>query len=94
MVTRPDVCSFLTQYYNLNGKAPHITYEYTVPRPAGTTPLTPASLTPEQPQLSSLVSGGRGEPGGANQEGRGGSTQNLTDVLYNDLESFGEDLRP
>ncbi|KAG9264785.1 ADAMTS-like protein 2 [Astyanax mexicanus] len=42
-------------YYNLNGKMPHITYEYTVPRVPDTRTATPASYTLAQPQLGSLM---------------------------------------
>ncbi|XP_072547105.1 ADAMTS-like protein 2 [Salminus brasiliensis] len=42
-------------YYNLNGKMPHITYEYTVPRIEDPRTSTPASSTLEQPQLGSLM---------------------------------------
>ncbi|XP_062873362.1 ADAMTS-like protein 2 [Trichomycterus rosablanca] len=56
MAQGPTQHGLNVMYYNLNGKVPHITYEYTVPRASGPIPSTPASLTPEQPQLSSLVS--------------------------------------
>lgn len=39
------------KYYNLNGKMPHITYEYTVPRVSS----TPASPTQKQPPLASMT---------------------------------------
>ncbi|XP_030631681.1 ADAMTS-like protein 2 [Chanos chanos] len=42
-------------YYNLNGKMPHITYEYTVPRSTEPRTAAPLSSSPEEPQISSLV---------------------------------------
>ncbi|KAK1785848.1 hypothetical protein P4O66_003220 [Electrophorus voltai] len=50
-------CNFFPlwlKYYNLNGKMPHITYEYTVPRAAELRVSPPASSTPDHPPPSSI----------------------------------------
>ncbi|TRY56837.1 hypothetical protein DNTS_004106, partial [Danionella cerebrum] len=52
-------------YYNLNGKVPHITYEYTVPRVLELRLVSPMSSTPEQPQISNLMSKISRDPPGA-----------------------------
>ncbi|XP_060744113.1 ADAMTS-like protein 2 [Tachysurus vachellii] len=51
MAQGPTQQGLNVMYYNLNGKMPHITYEYTVPRVSS----TPASSTQEQPPLGSMM---------------------------------------
>uniref|UniRef100_A0A674B1H2 Si:ch211-267e7.3 n=1 Tax=Salmo trutta TaxID=8032 RepID=A0A674B1H2_SALTR len=41
-------------YYNLNGKMPHITYEYTVPRTPEARTTTPVASLPEEVQIRAL----------------------------------------
>uniref|UniRef100_A0A8C7JMY9 Si:ch211-267e7.3 n=1 Tax=Oncorhynchus kisutch TaxID=8019 RepID=A0A8C7JMY9_ONCKI len=41
-------------YYNLNGKMPHITYEYTVPRTPEARTTTPVASPPEEVQIRAL----------------------------------------
>ncbi|XP_026790358.2 ADAMTS-like protein 2 isoform X1 [Pangasianodon hypophthalmus] len=51
MAQGPTQQGLNVMYHNLNGKMPHITYEYTVPRVSS----TPASSTQEQPPLGSMM---------------------------------------
>ncbi|KAI4893227.1 hypothetical protein NFI96_025574 [Prochilodus magdalenae] len=57
--TEPGVSNFSSRlclkYYNLNGKMPHITYEYTVPRIEEARTVTAAPFTMEQPPLGSIM---------------------------------------
>lgn len=46
---------FFPKYYNLNGKMPHITYEYTVPRSPEPRPAPPLAAAPEAIRKSILV---------------------------------------
>ncbi|XP_053362788.1 ADAMTS-like protein 2 isoform X2 [Clarias gariepinus] len=51
MAQGPTQQGLNVMYYNLNGKMPHITYEYTVPRVSS----TPASFTQDQHPISSMM---------------------------------------
>ncbi|TSN03382.1 ADAMTS-like protein 2 [Bagarius yarrelli] len=51
MAQGPTQQGLNVMYYNFNGKMPHITYEYTVPRLSS----TPASSTQKQPLLARLM---------------------------------------
>ncbi|KAA0719095.1 ADAMTS-like protein 2 [Triplophysa tibetana] len=56
MAQGPTQHALNVMYYNLNGKMPHITYEYTVPRSPEPRTAPPMPSTPEQPQISNLMS--------------------------------------
>uniref|UniRef100_A0AAR2L918 PLAC domain-containing protein n=1 Tax=Pygocentrus nattereri TaxID=42514 RepID=A0AAR2L918_PYGNA len=55
MAQGPTQHGLNVMYYNLNGKMPHITYEYTVPRITEARTATPAPSTLDQPQLGSIM---------------------------------------
>lgn len=52
VIERP--LTLLYKYYNLNGKMPHITYEYTVPRTPEARTTTPVASPPEEVQIRAL----------------------------------------
>ncbi|XP_076832515.1 ADAMTS-like protein 2 isoform X2 [Brachyhypopomus gauderio] len=57
MAQGPTEEALNVMYYNLNGKTPHITYEYTIPRAAEMRVAPPtSSITPDHPPPSSLRS--------------------------------------
>ncbi|XP_066517793.1 ADAMTS-like protein 2 [Hoplias malabaricus] len=55
MAQGPTQHGLNVMYYNLNGKMPHITYEYTVPRVTEARTAAPSLSTLEQPQLGSIM---------------------------------------
>jgi len=76
------------QYYNLNGKMPHITYEYTVPRAPELRVASPMASTPEQPQISNLMSKTSKDPSSAVQKVNASSTELFS--THNEIEARKE----
>lgn len=76
------------QYYNLNGKMAHITYEYTVPRAAELRAAPPMASTPEQPQISNLMSKTSKDPSPAEQKVNTSSTE--LSSTHNEIEARKE----
>lgn len=67
---------------------PHITYEYTVPRAAELRAAPPMASTPEQPQISNLMSKTSKDPSPAEQKVNTSSTE--LSSTHNEIEEYGK----
>ncbi|XP_026062244.1 ADAMTS-like protein 2 isoform X2 [Carassius auratus] len=88
MAQGPTHQALNVMYYNLNGKMPHITYEYTVPRAPELRVAPPMVSTPEQPQISNLMSKTAKDPSAAEQKVNASSTE--LSSTHNEIEARKE----
>uniref|UniRef100_A0A671PI59 ADAMTS-like protein 2 n=1 Tax=Sinocyclocheilus anshuiensis TaxID=1608454 RepID=A0A671PI59_9TELE len=88
MAQGPTHQALNVMYYNLNGKMPHITYEYTVPRAPELRAAPPMVSTPEQPQISNLMSKTSKDPSPAEQKVNMSSTE--LSSTHNEIEARKE----
>uniref|UniRef100_A0A8C2AMJ6 Si:ch211-267e7.3 n=1 Tax=Cyprinus carpio TaxID=7962 RepID=A0A8C2AMJ6_CYPCA len=88
MAQGPTHQALNVMYYNLNGKMPHITYEYTVPRAPELRAAPPMISTPEQPQISNLMSKTSRDPSAAEQKVNTSSTE--LSSTHNEIEARKE----
>ncbi|XDV27139.1 hypothetical protein PO909_030720 [Leuciscus waleckii] len=88
MAQGPTHQALNVMYYNLNGKMPHITYEYTVPRAPELRAAPPMASTPEQPQISNLMSKTSKDPSSAEQKVNASSTELFS--THNEIEARKE----
>uniref|UniRef100_A0A672T1G4 ADAMTS-like protein 2 n=1 Tax=Sinocyclocheilus grahami TaxID=75366 RepID=A0A672T1G4_SINGR len=88
MAQGPTHQALNVMYYNLNGKMPHITYEYTVPQAPELRAAPPMASTPEQPQISNLMSKTSKDPSSAEQKVNMSSTE--LSSTHNEIEARKE----
>uniref|UniRef100_A0A673I926 ADAMTS-like protein 2 n=1 Tax=Sinocyclocheilus rhinocerous TaxID=307959 RepID=A0A673I926_9TELE len=88
MAQGPTHQALNVMYYNLNGKMPHITYEYTVPQAPELRAAPPMASTPEQPQISNLMSKTSKDPSPAEQKVNMSSTE--LSSTHNEIEARKE----